>query len=850
MTTKIKRGGDIPVKFTVLEEGEQKNMNAATALSWRLSSVEYGCRRLPRMTVVGGDNPYTVIVHTTAETPLGLYFLTLDFEDQGARRSVDAAAFQLVEHSSACSCIDPDKAICILADTCIGQPGPAGLTPYIGDNGNWWIGGQDTGKPSQGTDGHSPVITADAAGNIYADGKLLTGVIPEAIDLLKQQEESAARAEAERAAAETKRAQEEAQREKQEQQRQTQTAQAIENANQAAGEATQAGQTAQRAAETATAAASGATQAASAASDAAAKAQTAAGEANAAASSAAQAAKEAQTAAKAAEEAGVRADTATASATDAAASAEAAATSANQGAEAAAEAAQNAKEATDAILALPVVRTDIEQTIASEGQTIARKNISAVGGLVISLSLDSNNILLVTTSYENLTDAYDLYSVHPDFYRWGILIANTAGKLMEALEAEVIYTTEAFHLAFYSALLGQHYDLALVISNGHVVEATITPWRRKEQAGVKLGYGQLLAATDIIKYQSEAITIGMNNFSLEFYGNTYGSGSADSPTLFNVENPAIFRIYMETLGANGIGRIDFAPSAQNPAANDSVDVNWVAADAEYRFHSVVVRAGKTISVYINGELHIQQELSEIKDLGNIVLGLANSSNIGFLRTYDYAITEEEVKDLYNGGNPIAYVLPTALKNPLPVEVTGVNSYTWTGVDSPYNKQFFINRKLTVGRTYRLMVTVSDYQSGEPFLFISARDRATISAKNGTYEIIITLSQESPWQGIQFYAGANGTDRRLTLTLSHIEELGCKSEYLSQNITLNRWFDSARQMPNNNILPPLWGTIGGNDLVAIGNPGIIYDKQLEMTKIYQLEKRIEYLTSKLDNLTNL
>ncbi len=34
-----------------------------------------------------------------------------------------------------------------------GLDGEDGLTPYIGENGNWWVGDTDTGKPSRGADG-------------------------------------------------------------------------------------------------------------------------------------------------------------------------------------------------------------------------------------------------------------------------------------------------------------------------------------------------------------------------------------------------------------------------------------------------------------------------------------------------------------------------------------------------------------------------------------------------------------------------------------------------------------------------------------------------------------------------
>ena len=84
-----------------------------------------------------------------------------------------------------------------------GKPGAAGadgVTPHIGDNGNWYVGGTDTGKPSRGAtgapgkdgadgkpgaagapgkDGHSPVVTATKSGKtttISVDGAAIATV--------------------------------------------------------------------------------------------------------------------------------------------------------------------------------------------------------------------------------------------------------------------------------------------------------------------------------------------------------------------------------------------------------------------------------------------------------------------------------------------------------------------------------------------------------------------------------------------------------------------------------------------------------------------------------------------------
>ena len=42
-----------------------------------------------------------------------------------------------------------------------GKDGTNGITPTIGDNGNWYIGSTDTGKPSRGADGKTPVKGTD-----------------------------------------------------------------------------------------------------------------------------------------------------------------------------------------------------------------------------------------------------------------------------------------------------------------------------------------------------------------------------------------------------------------------------------------------------------------------------------------------------------------------------------------------------------------------------------------------------------------------------------------------------------------------------------------------------------------
>lgn len=66
-----------------------------------------------------------------------------------------------------------------------GDPGKDGITPTIGTNGNWYLGEEDTGKPSRGATGtpgaagHSPVVTATKSGKtttISVDGAAIAAV--------------------------------------------------------------------------------------------------------------------------------------------------------------------------------------------------------------------------------------------------------------------------------------------------------------------------------------------------------------------------------------------------------------------------------------------------------------------------------------------------------------------------------------------------------------------------------------------------------------------------------------------------------------------------------------------------
>lgn len=198
-------------------------------------------------------------------------------------------------------------------------------------------------------------------------------------------------------------------------------------------------------------------------------------------------------------------------------------------------------------------------------------------------------------------------------------------------------------------------------------------------------------------------------------------------------------------------------------------------------------------------------------------------SIVFCRHYNYAISAKEVAAHYNNGDPMGYVVPKAMRELLSVNLIGSNSFTWDGSDSPYYYNITGN-PMTIGKYYKINVTVSDYQSGSPRIF--AGISYPIPAQNGTFDIVVY--NERYVNNFPIYGGSDGDpNRHLTITVNSITSVGLLAEYLPQNLiptaegSVVQWLDSAPQLPEaNGILPPLDASVGGYDLAAIGNPKII------------------------------
>ena len=67
----IKIGNDIPIVFTIYEDGIIKDMSACTIVSWGIGTE--GCNKNSKMYVElrGGTNPYSIIVRDTFGSTLG-----------------------------------------------------------------------------------------------------------------------------------------------------------------------------------------------------------------------------------------------------------------------------------------------------------------------------------------------------------------------------------------------------------------------------------------------------------------------------------------------------------------------------------------------------------------------------------------------------------------------------------------------------------------------------------------------------------------------------------------------------------------------------------------------------------
>ena len=120
-----------------------------------LSAPNVGRQEIENFTVSG--NSVSMEWAASDQKTTGIYTLTL-VENQGAAgmMSIDNCnAFQLVE----CSCMegcDTESPLVLESDTAVSVVKP--VIPVVGENGHWFVDGEDTGKPSEGDSAYEVAV--------------------------------------------------------------------------------------------------------------------------------------------------------------------------------------------------------------------------------------------------------------------------------------------------------------------------------------------------------------------------------------------------------------------------------------------------------------------------------------------------------------------------------------------------------------------------------------------------------------------------------------------------------------------------------------------------------------------
>ena len=242
----------------------------------------------------------------------------------------------------------------------------------------------------------------------------------------------------------------------------------------------------------------------------------------------------------------------------------------------------------------------------------------------------------------------------------------------------------------------------------------------------------------------------------------------------------------DTRGSNASPRIDILEnggmSIYYSGTNKTIDISIGTL-----YNITFVTTETEQSVYVGGELLGSAPYSTPQFAYYVIGALTDGFMYRFKgdyllhRHFNYAMSADEVKALDNNGDPMGYVVPKAMRELLSVNLIGSNSFTWDGSDSPYYYNITGN-PITIGKYYKINVTVSDYQSGSPRIF--AGISYPIPAQNGTFDIVVY--NERYVNNFPIYGGSDGDpNRHLTITVNSITSVGLLAEYLPQNLMESR-----------------------------------------------------------------
>ena len=242
----------------------------------------------------------------------------------------------------------------------------------------------------------------------------------------------------------------------------------------------------------------------------------------------------------------------------------------------------------------------------------------------------------------------------------------------------------------------------------------------------------------------------------------------------------------DTRGSNASPRIDILENGRMSiyysGTNKTIDISIGTL-----YNITFVTTETEQPVYVGGELLGSAPYSTPQFAYYVIGALTDGFMYRFKgdyllhRHFNYAMSADEVKALDNNGDPMGYVVPKAMRELLSVNLIGSNSFTWDGSDSPYYYNITGN-PITIGKYYKINVTVSDYQSGSPRIF--AGISYPIPAQNGTFDIVVY--NERYVNNFPIYGGSDGDpNRHLTITVNSITSVGLLAEYLPQNLMESR-----------------------------------------------------------------
>lgn len=361
---------------------------------------------------------------------------------------------------------------------------------------------------------------------------------------------------------------------------------------------------------------------------------------------------------------------------------------------------------------------------------------------------------------------------------------------------------------------------------------------KRMQRGVSIGYGEN-NVTGTNKFNMPPISIGTSDFTLEYFGNAYGSTMA-------VANNFLFQAGIIQAGASNLGKNDLY--IVSLGGKSSKLLRFTAQNEDEKFHLVIARKVSEYTVTINNLLYDTVDMGEVKDLGNFSPVIMNSSDVGFVRVWNYALSADEIATLYNNGDPMGYVVPKLYRQFGPAVEPRAKTFEFN-IGSPYSMVAIGPQKYPYDCFYRVDYVVEewDYQPNTVNLvgFLGIGGAEVVSgndswysleqAKVGELQSFLVKMPGSGTPAIYIYGGNDDetvTARHLKVTINSITPVGLLAEYLPQNLMYGRddktiatsWLDSAKQMPlSDEYMDPLFQSIGGYDMAANGAPEILYNE---------------------------